>query len=108
MMATITGPLDRDPGIRYSRDGNAVTTLAVHDATAGHVEVVVRGAMAENAALSFTRGNCVVAIVQNETVAYAAEDGRSFTRSESVAEEVAASVATATVDIRTVTRLRPA
>lgn len=59
---TLTGTLDADPEIRYTRDGQAETTLrlAADDECAGWV-VRVRGMLAENVALSLMKGHGVIA-----------------------------------------------
>ena len=107
--ATIAGTLDRDPDIRYGRDGTATATLAVHDAGTGeHREVIIRGGMAENVALTFARGHRVIVTGDTERTEWTAEDGRTMSRSEFLATDVGASVQGATLDIHPATVRVPA
>ena len=57
MQSTIVGVLTKEPEIRYTQDGLAKTTIYVHEYDSGLVhEILCEGIMAENVALSVTKG----------------------------------------------------
>jgi single-stranded DNA-binding protein len=110
---TIVGTLEREPEIRYSRDGIAHTRLAVSveyawqdPATLDHLtrvstfEVVADGDLAENIALSLPRGSEVICAGALESVSW--EDGNDGSPRELVqlhAHAVGASLHHATADV---------
>lgn len=103
MNTTIRGNLTRDPEIRYTRDGEAITTLAIGTPD-GPVEIFARRELAENCALSLTMGSAVIVSGELEKVVWTAEDGRTRTDRELTAVDVGASMLRATVDVHKVQR----
>jgi single-strand DNA-binding protein len=114
---TIAGNLTWDPEIRYTRDGQATTSLSVavnrrwqnrqtqewEESTAFFVIVCWRD-LAENVALSLTTGARIVATGHLEERRWETEDGETRTKVELVAKEIGASLRFATVDIHKVHR----
>jgi single-strand DNA-binding protein len=114
---TITGNLTRDPEIRYTRDGQATTSLSVAvnrrwqnrqtqewEESTSFFEIVCWRDMAENVALSLTKGARVVVTGNLEERRWETDDGETRSKVELVAEEVGASLRFATVDIHKVQR----
>ena len=114
---TITGNLTRDPEIRYTRDGQATTTLGVAvnrrwqnretnewEESTSFFDVVTWRDLAENVALSLTRGMRVVVTGRLEQRSWETEDGDRRFKVEIVADEVGASLRFATVDVHKVLR----
>jgi len=114
---TITGNLTRDPEIRYARDGHATTSLSVAvnrrwqnrqtqewEESTSFFDIVCWRDLAENVALSLTKGARVVATGHLEEHRWETEDGETRTKVELVAEEIGASLRFATVDIHRVQR----
>jgi len=105
---TIAGDLSTDPQIRYSRDGVAETTLTVSveqpedDSTT--VTVICLGELAENVALSLVRHARIVASGRARTTNRSPEDVYPVRQFELLADEIGASLRSATVDIHKVTR----
>ena len=113
----VTGNLTREPEIRYTRDGQATTQLGVavnrrwKNATTGEWEestsffdVVVWRGLAENVALSLTKGARVVITGRLEQRSWETEDGDRRYKVELVADEIGASLRFATTDIHKVER----
>jgi len=114
---TVTGNLTRDPEIRYTRDGQATTTFGVavnrrwqareskewEEATS-FFDVVCWRDLAENAALSLTKGMRVVITGHLEQRSWETDDGDTRSKVELVAEEIGASLRFATVDVHKVQR----
>jgi single-strand DNA-binding protein len=114
---TITGNLTRDPEIRYTRDGQATTSLGVavnrrwmnretsewEEATS-FFDVVCWRELAENTALSLTKGARVVVTGRLEQRSWETEDGDRRFKVEIVADEVGASLRFATADVHKVER----
>ena len=114
---TITGNLTRDPEIRYTRDGQATTSLSVAvnrrwqsrqtqewEESTSFFDIVCWRDLAENVALSLTKGAPVVVAGHLEERRWESEDGETRTKVELVAEEIGASLRFATVDIHRVQR----
>jgi single-strand DNA-binding protein len=109
---TIVGNLTRDPEIRYTRDGQATTTLGVAvnrrwqnrttnewEESTSFFDVVTWRDLAENVALSMTKGMRVLVSGRLEQRSWETEDGDRRFKVEIVADEVAASLRFATVDV---------
>jgi single-strand DNA-binding protein len=115
---TIAGNLTRDPEIRYTRDGQATTALSVavnrrwqnrqtqewEESTTSFFDVVCWRDLAENAALSLTRGARIVVTGRLEQRSWETDDGETRTKVELVADDIGASLRFATVDIHKVER----
>jgi single-strand DNA-binding protein len=114
---TVTGNLTRDPEIRYTRDGQATTTLGVavnrrwqnretnewEEATS-FFDVVCWRELAENTALSLTKGARVVVTGRLEQRSWETEEGDRRFKVEIVADEIGASLRFATADLHRVER----
>jgi single-strand DNA-binding protein len=114
---TITGNLTRDPEIRYTGDGQATTSLSVAvnrrwqnrqtqkwEESTSFFDIVCWRDLAENVALSLTRGARVVVTGRLEQRSWETEDGETRTKVELVADDIGASLRFATVDIHKVQR----
>ena len=114
---TITGNLTRDPEIRYTRDGQATTSLSVAvnrrwqsrqtqewEESTSFFDIVCWRDLAENVALSLTKGARVVVAGHLEERRWESEDGETRTKVELVADDIGASLRFATVDIHRVQR----
>ena len=114
---TIIGNLTRDPEIRYTRDGFAQTTLGVatnrrwqHEGTneweesTSFFDVVIWRDLAENVALSLTKGMRVIVTGQLEQRSWETEDGLRRFKVEIVADDIGPSLQHAAVDVHRVTR----
>jgi single-strand DNA-binding protein len=111
---TISGVLEREPEIRYSREGLAHTRLAVatqveiveeHDAPVGAsasytFDVIARGPLAENIALTLSAGAEVLVTGTLEITAWAdGSDGETRPVVQVAASDVGASLVRATADV---------
>jgi single-strand DNA-binding protein len=114
---TIVGNLTRDPEIRYSRDGQATTSLSVAvnrrwqdrttkewEESTSFFDVVCWRDLAENVALSLTKGARVVVTGRLEQRSWESDEGEKRSKVEIVADEIGASLRFATVDIHKVQR----
>jgi single-strand DNA-binding protein len=114
---TIAGNLTRDPEIRYTRDGQATTSLSVAvnrrwqnrqtqewEESASFFDIVCWRDLAENVALSLAKGARVVVTGHLEERRWETEDGETRSKVELVADEIGASLRFATVDIHKVQR----
>ena len=114
---TITGNLTRDPEIRYTREGQATTTLGVAvnrrwqnretaewEESTSFFDVVTWRDLAENVALSLTRGMRVVVSGRFEQRSWETDEGDRRFKVEIVADEVGASLRFATVDVHKILR----
>jgi single-strand DNA-binding protein len=114
---TVIGNLTRDPEIRYTRDGQATTTLGVAvnrrwqnresnewEESTSFFDVVTWRDLAENVALSLTKGMRVVVTGRLEQRSWETEEGDRRFKVEIVADEVGASMRFATVDVHKVER----
>ncbi|HEX4217421.1 MAG TPA: single-stranded DNA-binding protein [Acidimicrobiales bacterium] len=117
---SITGNLTRDPEIRYTRDGQATTTLGVAvnrrwqqreskewEESTSFFDVVCWRELAENVALSMTKGMRVVVTGRLEQRSWENEDGDRRVKVEIVAEELGPSLRFATADVQKVERHSP-
>jgi len=117
---SITGNLTRDPEIRYTRDGQATTTLGVAvnrrwqqreskewEESTSFFDVVCWRELAENVALSMTKGMRVVVTGRLEQRSWENEDGDRRFKVEIVAEEIGPSLRFATADVLKVERHAP-
>ena len=116
-----SGNLTRDPEIRYTRDGQATTSLGVavnrrwqnrdskewEEATS-FFDVVCWRELAENTALSLTKGTRVVVTGRLEQRSWETEEGDRRFKVEIVADEIGASLRFATADVHKVERHQPA
>jgi single-strand DNA-binding protein len=114
---TTTGNLTRDPEIRYTRDGQATTSLSVAvnrrwqnrqtqewEESTSFFDIVCWRDLAENVALSLTKGTRVVVTGRLEEHRWETEDGETRSKVELVAEEIDASLRFATLDVHRVQR----
>jgi single-strand DNA-binding protein len=117
MTTTITGNLTREPEIRYTKDGQATTQLGVavtrrwQDRTTAEwqeatsfFDVVCWRDLAENVALSLTKGMRVVVSGRIEQRSWETEDSEHRSKVEIVADEMGPSLRYATVDVHRVER----
>jgi single-strand DNA-binding protein len=118
---TVTGNVTREPEIRYTATGQAACTLGVavnrrwqnrqtqewEEATS-FFDVVAWRELAENVALSITKGSRVVVVGRLEQRSWEADDGGKRYKVEIVADEIAPSLRFATVDIQRNERTSPA
>jgi len=108
----LSGNLTRDPEIRYTRDGQATTVfgLAVNrrwqdretrewEESTSFFDVVCWRELAENAALSLTRGMRVVVIGRLEQRTWETEEGERRSKVEVVADDLGTSLRFATADV---------
>jgi single-strand DNA-binding protein len=116
---TIVGNLTRDPEIRYTREGQATATLGVAvnrrwqnrateewEESTSFFDVVTWRDLAENVALSLTKGMRVVVTGRLEQRSWETEDGDRRFKVEIVADEVGAGLRFATVDVHRIERPR--
>ncbi len=113
----LAGNLTRDPEIRYTREGQASTSfgLAVTrrwqqrgsdqwEESTSFFDVVCWRDLAENVALSLTKGSRVVVSGRLEQRVWETEDGDRRSRVELTADDVGASLRFATAEISKVDR----
>jgi len=110
---TITGNLTREPEIRYTREGHATTQLGVavnrrwqdrttqewQEATS-FFDVVCWRDLAENVALSLSKGMRVVVTGRIEQRSWETDDGEHRSKVEIVADDIGPSLRFATADVR--------
>ena len=113
MSTTIIGNLTREPEIRYTRDGQATTTLGVavnrrwqnkdtqewEEATS-FFDVVCWRDLAENVALTLTKGMRVIVTGTLQQRSWENDEGESRSKIELVAEEVGPGLRFATADVQ--------
>ena len=110
---TITGNLTREPEIRYTKEGQATTTLGVAvnrrwqdkstqewQESTSFFDVICWRDLAENVALSLSKGMRVVVTGRLEQRSWETDDGGHRSKVEIVADEIGASLRFATVDVR--------
>src|SRR3984957_16637106 len=110
---TITGNLTRDPEIRYTKEGQATTQLGVavnrrwQDRTtqewqesASFFDVICWRDLAENVALSLTKGMRVVVTGRLEQRSWETDDGEHRSKVEITADEIGPSLRFATADVQ--------
>ena len=117
MTTTITGNLTREPEIRYTKEGQATAQLGVavtrrwqdrttaewQEATSFFDGVCWRD-LAENVALSLTKGMRVVVSGRIEQRSWETEDGEHRSKVEIVADEIGPSLRYATAEVHRVER----
>jgi single-strand DNA-binding protein len=114
---TIVGNLTREPEIRYTTAGVATTTLGIAvnrrwkhhgseeaEEEASFFDVVCFNELAENVALSITKGMRVVIPGRLSMRSWSDEDGRRRTKVEVVADDVAPSLRFATASVSRIAR----
>ena len=114
---TIVGNLTRDPEIRYTRDGQATTNLGIAanrrwqnretnewEESTSFFDVVCWRELAENVALSLTKGARVVVSGRLEQRSWETDEGERRAKVEIVADDIGASLRFATVEIQKVER----
>ena len=114
---TLIGNLTREPELRYTRDGQATTTLGVavnrrwQDRTTqewqestSFFDVTCWRDLAENVALSLTKGMRVVVTGRLEQRTWETEEGEHRSKVEITADEVGASLRFATAEVHKVER----
>ncbi len=120
---TITGNLTREPEIRYTREGQATAQLGVavnrrwQDRTTqewqestSFFDVICWRDLAENVALSLTKGMRVVVTGRLEQRSWETDEGEHRSKVELTADEIGPSLRFATADVHRVERrwqLRP-
>jgi single-strand DNA-binding protein len=117
---TITGNLTREPEIRYTRERQATTQLGVavnrrwQDRTTNEwqeatsfFDVVCWRDLAENVALSLTKGMRVVVTGRIEQRSWETDDGEHRSKVEIVADEIGPSLRFATADVQRTRRQGP-
>jgi single-strand DNA-binding protein len=110
---TIVGNLTRDPEIRYTREGQATATLGVAvnrrwqnrvteewEESTSFFDVVTWRDLAENVALSLTKGMRVVVTGRIEQRSWETDDGEHRSKVEIVADEIGPSLRFATADVQ--------
>jgi single-strand DNA-binding protein len=108
-----TGNLTREPEIRYTKEGQATATLGVAvnrrwqdkstqewQESTSFFDVICWRDLAENVALSLSKGMRVVVTGRLEQRSWETDDGGHRSKVEIVADEIGASLRFATVDVR--------
>jgi len=114
---TITGNLTREPEIRYTRDGQATAQLGVAvnrswldrntqewQESTSFFDVTCWRELAENVALSLTKGMRVVVTGRLEQRTWETEEGERRAKVEITADEVGPSLRFATAEVHKVER----
>ena len=114
---TIVGNLTRDPEIRYTREGQATTSLGVAvnrrwqnretnewEESTSFFDVVTWRDLAENVALSLTKGSRVLISGRLEQRSWETDGGERRCKVEIVADDIGASLRFATTDVHRVHR----
>ena len=117
---TVAGNLTKDPEIRYTRDGQATTSLSLAvnrrwqnqqtkewEESVSFFDVVCWRDLAENVALSLTKGARVVVTGRLDQRSWETDDHTFRSKVEIVAEDIGASLRFATVDSHKVIRPQP-
>jgi single-strand DNA-binding protein len=110
---TLIGNLTKEPEIRYTRDGQATTTLGVAvnrrwqdrstrewEESTSFFDVVCWRELAENAALSLVKGMRVVVTGRLEHRSWDTEDGEHRSKVEVVADDLGPSLRYATAEVQ--------
>jgi single-strand DNA-binding protein len=110
---TLTGNLTREPEIRYTRDGQATSTLGVAvnrrwqdkttkewEESTSFFDVVCWRELAENAAVSLVKGMRVVVTGRLEHRSWETEDGEHRSKVEVVADDLGPSLRFATAEVQ--------
>ena len=114
---TVVGNLTRDPEIRYTRDGQATTALSLAvnrrwqnretkewEESTSFLDVICWRDLAENVALSLTKGARILVTGRLEQRSWETDEGDRRSKVEIVADEIGASLRFATADIHKVQR----
>ena len=114
---TVIGNLTRDPEIRYTREGQATTALSLAvnrrwqnretkewEESTSFLDVICWRDLAENVALSLTKGARIVVTGRLEQRSWETDEGDRRSKVEIVADEIGASLRFATADIHKVQR----
>ena len=114
---TVAGNLTRDPEIRYTREGQATSSLSIAvnrrwqnqhtkewEEAVSFFDVVCWRELAENVALSLTKGARVVVTGRLDQRSWETDDHTFRSKVEIVAEDSGASLRFATVDTHKVIR----
>ena len=114
---SLTGNLTRDPEIRYTRDGQATTTfgLAINrrwqdretrewEESVSFFDVVCWRDLAENVALSLSKGMRVIVTGRLDQRSWETEDGEHRSKVEITADEIGPSLLFATTDVQRTAR----
>ena len=114
---TVAGNLTRDPEIRYTREGQATTSLSIAvnrrwqnqqtkewEESVSFLDVVCWRDLAENVALSLTKGSRVLVSGRLEQRSWETDGGERRSKVEIVADDIAASLRFATIDVHRVHR----
>jgi single-strand DNA-binding protein len=114
---TVAGNLTRDPEIRYTREGQATTSLSIAvnrrwqnqqtkewEESVSFLDVVCWRDLAEHVALSLTKGSRVLVSGRLEQRSWETDGGERRAKVEIVAGDVAASLRFATTDVHRVHR----
>lgn len=114
---TITGNLTREPEIRYTREGKATCQLGVAvnrrwqdkvtqewQESTSFFDVIAWNELAENMALTLTKGMRVIVTGRLEQRSWETEDGEHRSKVEITADEVGPSLLFATADVSRVER----
>jgi single-strand DNA-binding protein len=118
---TITGNLTREPEIRYTKEGQATTQLGVavnrrwQDRTTNEwqkatsfFDVVCWRDLAENVALSLSKGMRVVVTGRIEQRSWETDNGEHRSKVEILADEIGPGLRFATADVQRVERTQEA
>ena len=117
---SITGNITRDPELRFTPTGQAITNFGVAvnrrwqnrqtnewEESTSFFDVVAWGTMGENVAQSLTRGSRVVVTGRLDQRSWESQDGERRSKVEIVADEVAPSLRFATAKIEKNERRSP-
>ena len=114
---TVAGNLTRDPEIRYTREGQATTSLSVAvnrrwqnqqtkewEESVSFLDIVCWRDLAENVALSLTKGSRVLVSGRLEQRSWETDGGERRSKVEIVADDIGASLRFATTEVHRVHR----
>ncbi len=117
---TLIGNLTRDPELRYTRDGQATSTLGVAvnrrwqdrttkewEESTSFFDVVCWRDLAENVAVSLAKGMRVVVAGRLEHRTWQSEEGEHRSKVEVVADDIGASLRFASADVQRTERRGP-
>ncbi len=116
-LITVSGNLTRDPEIRYTRDGLPSVSLGIAvnrrwqnrntsawEEDTSFFDVVCWRDLAENAALSLTKGTRIIVSGRIEQRTWESEQGDKRSKVEIVAEEIGPSLRWATAEVQKASR----
>ncbi len=117
-LAILTGTLGKDPELKYTAGGNAVTTFSVatnrkwkkndewQEETVWH-NIVAWGPLGEHCAQSLSKGNRVTVTGRISNRSYDDREGNKKYISEIIADNVGADLRFATVEVERIQREKP-